>query len=751
MKQEALKAFMDSLTWQEKIGQLVQLSGEFFGDGELATGPKEKLGITSEAVLHAGSVLNVVGAEKVLDIQKRHMEHSRIPLLFMADIVYGYKTVYPIPLALASSWEPKLSETCSRRTALEAAPAGVQVTFSPMVDVVRDARWGRCMESPGEDPLLNSMFAEAMVKGFQGDGTPGESMVSCVKHFAAYGAAEAGREYNTVDMSRWRLLQDYLPPYRAAVNAGCGMVMTSFNTIEGVPATANRWLMDDILRKEWGFEGILITDYAAIAELVAHGVAEDEKQAAYLAMEAGVDIDMKTACYANQLLPLMEDGALSHDKIDAAVWRVLTLKNQLGLFENPYVGIDAQREQKQTKKRENRELARQAARKSMVLLKNAGQTLPLSGSEKIALLGPYADSRDLNGLWAIHGDRTQVATLKTACQEALEGQQFQWTTGCELLDDYENLGDFGGLLKAGTILENSREEELARSIALAKWADVVIFAVGEHMLQSGESGSRTDLTLPEIQRKWMEQVLPFAKKSVVLLFNGRPLVLTDLVKQVDAVLECWFPGTEGARAVVDLLLGKANPEARLTVSFPYAVGQIPIYYSTFSTGRPADKSSHSGRFVSRYLDCPNEPLYPFGYGLSYHTAAYGEIRLSSDIWREGEPFAAEITLENTSMVAGDEVVQLYLHDVAASVVRPIKELKAFQKIHLEPGACKKVSFALDEHMLEFIGQDLKSTKEPGVFEVWIGPNAAEGSMGRFYYQMEQKSKRIRTETGVQTH
>lgn len=736
MKEEQLKELLETLTIKEKIGQLVQLSGEFFGSGELSTGPAAKLGIESWVAENAGSVLNVVGAEKVADIQKRHMEHSRIPLLFMADIVYGYKTVYPMPLALSSSWEPELAKKVSTLTAREAVPAGAHVTFAPMVDVVRDARWGRCMEAWGEDPVLTSIYSSKMVEGFQGDRTPGEHMASCVKHFAAYGAVEAGREYNTVDMSAWRLKQEYLPPYKAAVDADCAMVMTSFNTIEGIPATANQWLMEEVLRKEWGFNGVLITDYAAIQELIAHGVAEDDREAARLAMEATVDIDMKTPCYSNQLQGLVEDGVLSMEKINQAVFRVLQLKNRLGLFENPYIGIDKEKETEVACCCEHLETARNAVQKSVVLLQNKNQTLPIQKGQKVALIGPYADNKSLNGLWAVYGDRSKVVTLKTAFSEEMEESCFSTTTGCELLDDYACLGDFGNMVQAGAILKTTQEEELDKSIELAKWADVVVFAVGEHMLQSGESGSRTDLKLPEVQRKWMEQVLPYVKKSVVLLFNGRPLVLTDLMPKVDAVLECWFPGTEGAHGIADVLFGRANPSARLTISFPYTEGQVPVYYSAFSTGRPEKGSSHSSRFVSRYLDCPNEPLFPFGYGLSYHTTEYGNITLSSDVMRKGETLIAEITVKNISDVAGEEVVQLYLHDVAASVVRPVRELKQFKKVHLEPGECKKVTFEIEESMLGFIGRDLQLVLEPGRFEVFIGQNSADVQESTFRYIAE---------------
>ncbi|WP_068503623.1 beta-glucosidase BglX [Paenibacillus kribbensis] len=738
MDEKQLLNLMNTLSVEEKIGQLVQLSGDFFNEGAMAVGPVQKLGINQGMVQLTGSVLNVLGADKVIKIQSDYLEKSRhkIPLLFMADIIYGYKTVFPIPLALGSSWNPDMVNLCNQTTAKEACAAGAHVTFAPMVDVVRDARWGRCMESTGEDTYLNSVFAKAMVEGFQGDFTPGESLASCVKHFAAYGAPEGGRDYNTVDMSERRLREEYLPPYKAAVDAGCELVMTSFNTVDEIPATANQWLMDEVLRKEWGFDGILITDYAAIAELIAHGVAESDKDAARLAMEAGVDIDMKTSCYANQLKPLLEEGEISLKKLDEAVLRVLKLKNKLGLFEDPFRGASVAREKKLSNCAESKSLSRQAATQSLVLLQNLNDTLPLTKEWKIALIGPYANNQDLNGLWAVYGDKSQVVTLKTAFEEILNPDHFQFTQGCELLDSYEGLGDFGFFTKEETLLntDEDKKRELNKAIELAKWADVVIFAMGEHTLQSGEAGSRTDLNLPAIQTAFMEQVLPWVKKSILLLFNGRPLVLTDIKDKVDAILECWFPGTEGGHAIVDLLMGYANPSGRLTMSFPCAVGQVPIYYNGFNTGRPQKTSTHSVRFTSRYLDCPNEPLYPFGYGLSYHTAEYSNLKISNSVLRSGEQVEVEIEVHNSSEISGDEVVQFYIRDKVGSVVRPVKELRGFQKIHLKAGEKRKVIFTITEDLLRFHTRDMKFEAEEGDFEIYIGKNSEDYLVTNFLFE-----------------
>lgn len=727
MEDKQLLHLLDTLSIEEKIGQLVQLSGEFFNTGAMAVGPMQKLGIDENMVQFTGSVLNVLGAEKVMQIQHDYLEKSRhkIPLLFMADIVYGYKTVFPIPLALGSSWNPEMVKSCNMMTAEEACASGAHVTFAPMVDVVRDPRWGRVMESTGEDTYLNSVFAKAMVEGFQGDFTPGKSLASCVKHYAAYGAPEGGRDYNTVDMSERRLREDYLPPYKAAVDAGCELVMTAFNTVDEIPATANQWLMDDVLRKEWGFDGVLITDYAAIAELIAHGVAEDDKEAARLSMKATVDIDMKTACYSNQLKPLLEEGKLSMQKIDDAVLRVLRLKNKLGLFEDPYRGASITREQELSNTPQSKALARKAATQSLVLLHNNNSTLPLSKDKKIALIGPYANSQDLNGLWAVYGDKSQVVTLKTAFEEVLPSDQFKITQGCNLLEDHEGLGDFGFFKLDESMLktDEAKEQELSKAIELAKWADVVIFAMGEHTLQSGEAGSRTDINLPSNQTDFIDQLLPWTKQSILLLFNGRPLVLTDIKDKVDAILECWYPGTEGGHAIVDLLLGDANPSGRLTMSFPHAVGQIPVYYNSFNTGRPSKTSTHSMRFTSRYLDAPNEPLYPFGYGLSYHETEYTNLKLNESVLQSGQHLEAEIEVHNISDISGDEVIQLYIRDLVGSVVRPVKELRGFQKVHLQAGEKKKVCFKITEDMLKFHTKDMKYEAEEGNFEIYIGNNS----------------------------
>ncbi len=737
MKQEELLALMGKMTLKEKIGQLVQLDGGCFGTDAVAVGPRAKLGVTQEDVDVCGSVLNVLGAEEVHRIQDAYLQRSRlkIPLVFMADVIYGYQTCYPIPLGLGATWDPELIRDDYALIAEEAVADGCMVTFSPPVDVVRDARWGRCLEMPGEDPYLSSCFAQAMVEGLHGDGSPERSVASCVKHFAGYGAPEAGREYNTVDMSEWRLRNEYLPPYKAAVDAGCDLVMTSFNTIDGIPATANKWLMDEVLRGEWGFTGPVITDYAAVAELIAHGIAANKREAARLAMNATVDIDMKTPCYAHELEGLVADGEVSVEQVDAACLRVLELKNSLGLFEDPYRTCSPARREEVTCTPERLASARKTCGEAIVLLKNEDGALPLDAGEggpRVALIGPYANSRDVIGMWAIHADKSHSVTLAQAFEEILGPERFGWARGCETLDDYSELGEFGkyvgaasglGAMAAGEQLDAGALE--AEALELAARSDVVVMALGEHMLQSGEGGARTDITLPAPQKRLLKRVRGLGKPVVLVLFNGRPLALADVLDDCDAVLEAWFPGTAAGRAVADVVFGGVNPSGRLTVSFPHNVGQEPLYYAQFPTGRPAKGSTHSGRFVSRYMDAPNEALFPFGYGLSYHTARYENLRVSGEALRAGEKLRVFVDVVNESQVAGTEVVQLYVHDVAASRVRPMLELRDFRRVELGAGEARTVEFELGEEKLRFWTREHGWASEPGAFEVLVGPNSRD--------------------------
>ena len=745
MEEQKLRKLLESLTLTEKIGQLIQVPGNMLQAQGQELGVREDLGISEEILRNVGSTLNVTGAAQIRRVQEAYLKQSRtkIPLLFMADIIYGFRTVYPIPLALGCSFEPELLKRLCHATSEESVAAGVHVTFSPMGDLVRDARWGRCLESTGEDPFLNAECVKAMVEGFQ-EGLSEENacrgMASCVKHFAAYGAAEGGRDYNTVDMSERRLRQEYLPSYRAGVEAGCEMVMTSFNTVDGIPATGNRWLMRQVLREEWGFDGVLITDYAAIAELIVHGVAADKKEAARMAMEAGVDIDMCTDCYASQLEGLIREGTIRQEQLDAAVWRVLRLKNRLGLFEDPFRGAREETEKQIVRKESFRSLAREAAVKSSVLLENKEGLLPLAPvggktgearTGRIALIGPFADRKDALGLWALHGDQEAVVTIREAFSET-EGLDFAWCEGCETIlpEDYTDLPALAARGERHPWSREERNRQWEQAMALSRAADLVVLALGEDTIQGGEGGSRTRLSLPGDQMKLLREVRKQAKKVVVVLFAGRPLVLDEVKELADALLLVWYPGTEGGSAIRDMLFGICEPQGRLSMSMPRSLGQVPLYYNAFSTGRPYDGHTPI-RFFSRYEDCPNTPLYPFGYGLSYHSASYGPVQLDGTVLKRGGTLMASARVTNTGDRAGSETVQLYLQDVTGSVVRPVKELKGIQKIWLQPGETKQVCFAITEEMLRFYGKDMSYQAEPGRFRVGICADSSGRLEGAF--------------------
>lgn len=730
MKKTELKSLMDSLTIEEKIGQLVQLSGEFYNASDISLGPQRKLGITQRTVDLSGSVLNVAGADSIHRLQEQHLAQKGhpIPLLFMSDIVYGYKTVYPIPLGMGSSWDPELIRKAYENTAEEAYAGGQQVAFAPMVDLVHDARWGRVLESTGEDPHLNSRFADAMVSGFQSQLKDGKGIVSCVKHFAAYGAVEGGREYNSADMSLSNLFQNYLPSYHAAVKAGAKMMMSSLTTLNGVPGTADKWLLQDVLRKKWGFDGIVISDYASIFELTQHGFAADDQDAAYKALNAGVDIDMKSPCYANGLKPLLEEGHLSEDKIDAAVWRVLSLKNELGLFEDPFRGSSTALEKKNLLTPAKRELARQISRESMVLLKNDSAILPLKANDhkKVALIGPYADEQAMLGLWAVHGDTKDTVTIKTGITEYLNDDQLSVAKGTDIIRDADFLTHSGmGPELAAKVISSPAVEQANHDAAIkaAKVADVIIFAGGEHTLQSGEAGSRTNLRLPANQQQLLDELAALGKPVISIILSGRPLVLTDVVADSSAVIEAWFPGIEGGHALADILFGTYNPSARLSMSMPYVESQTPIYYNHLSTGRPEQTSQHVGRFVSRYTDAPTDPLFPFGYGLSYGTVVYHEPSIDRQTLTRDSAVTVTLAVENTADIDRTETVQLYLHDVVASVVQPVKKLIDFKRLTIGARKTVQVSFTVKADDLGFYDRAGEYVIEPGLFRLMVGPSS----------------------------
>ncbi len=708
MKNAQLMNLLDQMTLNEKVGQLVQLATPFFkgaSDRGQITGPMQEMGIKEEDIRNTGSVLGASGANEIMNIQKTHMEENRlgIPLLIMSDIVHGFKTIFPVPLAIGCSWDLPLAEQSAALAAKEAAVSGVHVSFAPMVDLSRDPRWGRVMESTGEDTYLNSKFAQSLVRGFQGNlASDPYKVASCVKHFAAYGAPEGGRDYNTVDMSEWMLRESYLPAYKAALDEGCEMVMTAFNILNGVPSTGNKKLMRDLLRDEWNFDGVLISDWGAVKELIPHGVAQDEKEAARKTIEAGVDIEMMTTCYTNHLGELIEEGTINEEMLDEAVLRILKLKNKLGLFENPYRHASEEKENEFILSAEHRSTARDLAGKSMVLLKNES-VLPLKKDEKIALIGPFAASKDILGPWSWGGSDADTITFEEGVKTKIQKEQVLISEGCGI--------------------ESGSQQQLNEALEKAKQAEVIVLGLGEHSDMSGEAGSRSNIKLPEIQLELLKEIKSLGKPVVTVLFNGRPLDLTDVIEYADAVLEAWYPGTEGGHALADILFGEVNPSAKLSMSFPYSVGQVPVYYNNYNTGRPKDAPDAQIRFVSQYLDAPNEALFPFGYGLSYTTYHYSDLVLSQTTITPEDHLKVSVKVTNTGDRAGEEIVQLYIRDLVGDVVRPLKELKDFVKIRLQPGESSLAEFTINEEQLRYYHADLTFKSDAGNFEVFAGPDS----------------------------
>lgn len=712
MDSHKLTSLLKEMTLDEKIAQLLQLATPFFegsrDEGQI-TGPLASMNVSDKNVRNTGSVLGASGgAKEAINIQKAHLNKNRlgIPLLFMADVIHGYKTIFPIPLAIGCSWDLDKAQESAEIAAKEAAAAGVHVTFAPMVDLVRDPRWGRVMESTGEDPFLNSEFAKSFVRGFQGNDLKNnkESVAACVKHFAAYGAPEGGRDYNTVNMSERQLRESYLPAYKSALDEGCEMVMTAFNTVDGIPATGNVKLMRDLLRDEWGFDGILISDWGAVKELIPHGVAEDESEAAYKAIQAGVDIEMMTSCYVDHLREQVESGKVDEKLIDEAVMRILALKDKLGLFENPYRGADETLEKELILSDEHRQAARELAVKSSVLFKNNG-VLPINKEKKVALIGPFAQSGDILGPWSFLGSKDKAVQLYDGLLAKLDSSLLLTAKGCEI--------------------ETDSEEQLSEAIRIAEEADLIVLALGEASEMSGEAGCRADIRLPEVQLQLAAKMKELGKPIVAVLFNGRPLDLHGIWEESAAILEAWYPGTEGGNAIADILFGEANPSAKLTMSFPYSVGQVPVYYNHFNTGRPQGAPDAQERYVSQYLDIPNEPLLPFGYGLSYTSFEYSNLKRSDATMSANKPLKISVEVENTGRMAGEEIVQLYVRDVAGEVVRPMKELKGFKKIALQPGEKKTVKFEITEEQLRYHHADLSFKSDPGKFIAFVGPNSRD--------------------------
>ncbi len=697
------------MTLEEKAGQLSLFTNDYDETGTFIK--KEYAGFINRGL--AGGIFNAYGAEYTRKLQEMAVKNSRlgIPLIFGFDVIHGYQTIFPVPIAEAASWDLEAIERSARVAAVEASASGLHWTFAPMCDISRDPRWGRVMEGGGEDHFLGAAIAAARVKGFQGQGFGNaDAIAACVKHFAAYGAPQAGREYHTVDMSERTLREVYLPPYKAAIDAGALTVMSAFNELNGIPATANHFLLTDVLRNEWGFEGFVVTDFTSIMELMFHGVAGDTAEAAEIAIKAGVDMDMQSAFFQVALPELVRSGKVELTALDEAVRRVLRVKFQLGLFSDPYRFCSVEREKNEIMKPEFLASARDMACKSMVLLKNENQLLPLDKQLKnLAVIGPLADSkRDMIGGWSAAGDGNKAESLLEGIRAKVPGIEVTYAQGCEVLGD--------------------RKDGFDEAVSVAKKADVVILALGESAWMTGEATSRTDIGLPGVQLQLAEAVLKTAKPVVVVLFNGRPLTINWIDENIPAILEAWFPGTKGGSAIADVLFGDYNPSGKLPMTFPRSVGQIPIFYDMKNTGRPYDAQINT---TSKYLDSPNEPLFVFGYGLSYTQFEYGDFSLDKNEFTEDESVTVTVKVKNTGKMAGEEVVQLYIHDQVATVTRPVKELKGFQKIMLRPGETRAVSFQIFPEDLAFYKQDMSSGWEKGKFTVFVGGNSRDTKSAEF--------------------
>ena len=722
------------MTLEEKVGQLNQLSGGVLTGPAAAgdAGQKAKLDLVRQGKM--GSFLNVLGAEETGKVQKIAVEESRlgIPLLFAFDVIHGFRTVFPIPLAESTSWDPKAAELAASIAAKEAASSGLHWTFAPMMDLTREPRWGRVMEGSGEDPYINAVFAAARVRGFQGDQWDNEHIMACVKHFAAYGAPEGGKEYNTVDMSRYALWNYYMPPYKAAIEAGAATVMNAFNIVDGIPASGNVYLNREVLRDKWGFKGFIVSDWSSFAEMIAHGYAEDEADAAKKALMAGSDMDMESRVMQKTMANLIKTGKVPEDKLDEAVSRILYWKFKLGLFEDPYKYSDVEREKRTLLTDEHRQAARKAAGDSMILLKNEGDVLPFSKSAKNVLVAGYlAEAQnEVLDFWKGNGDHKDTITILEGVRRKLPNARVTYAKGYnrKVYDDsyyaFYNIKDRDA--------DRKPKAELQRDLrAKASAADVIIATIGLTGNVAGEARSLADINPDPDQMEMLSILKATGKPLVVVVQSGRPMVLTEVDKNYPAILNAWIGGTEHGNAVADILFGDVNPSAKTTISFPYAVGQIPIYYNRYNTGRPhVDGNEGPDRFwVARYRDIPNEPLYPFGYGLSYTSFKYEDMKIANSTINQNGKLSVSVKITNTGKRAGKEVVQLYIRDLAASRVRPLKELKKFKKVAFAAGETKTVTFELPAKKLGFYDEKGDWLLERGKFKVFVGPNSRDAMEG----------------------
>ena len=718
----AMDKFVDDLmsrmTLEEKIGQLnLQVAGD------ITTGQAQDTQVAGLVKAgKMGGVFNLKGVEKIRELQKMAVEQSRmgIPLLVGMDVIHGYETIFPIPFALSCSWNMEAVEEAARIAAKEASADGINWVFSPMVDICVDARWGRISEGNGEDPYLGSQIARAMIRGYQGDYSSRENVMDCLKHYALYGAVEAGLDYNTVDMSRLRMYNQYFPPYKAAVEEGTGSVMSSFNIVDGVPATANRWLLDDVLRKQWKFDGFVATDYGSIGEMLPHGVGGDLKHASALALTAGTDMDMCSMGFIGTLEQSVKDGTVSEEAVNTACRRVLEAKYKLGLFKDPYKYCDVKRRKTDIFTAENRAAARRIAAETFVLLKNKADLLPLKKQGRIALIGPLADTRaNMAGTWCVAYTPDKYSTLKEGFERALKGKaELLYAQGCNLMADSarQRAAEFGKTIARG---DDARLK--AEAIETARQADVIVCAMGESADMSGECASRSDLRLPDVQRELLAELVKLGKPVVMLNFSGRPTVLTWEEANVDAILNVWFGGSEAADAICDVVFGDVAPSGRLTMTFPRATGQVPMYYNHLNTGRPVPEGTKDFRkYATNWLDNVNDPLYPFGYGLTYTTFSYGKPTVTGS----GRTFKASVTVTNTGGRDAVEVVQLYVRDPVASIARPVKELKGFSRVTLKAGESRQVTFDITEKDLSYYDAEGRLVFEPGVFSIMLGHDSS---------------------------